>query len=310
MQPAAEPSAPAELHPRRVLASCATLERARWMTCWRRASRRARPRPDASARCFPQLLELTGAEGVAITTRDEELVEQTWRTGDFGDRFPGTLLAGPVRACARMASDTLVTQALDVVGTPVGAFGLLFPGDHTGAAATLRGSRVLETVAEQLDTVLCLRAHRVGEAPADPPVQPAPGQPVFEAGMDQAVLALAQRVRLPGFLLLYRDAVRAAAAALPHLPPRPPGVRERRAARSRRWSRPIRAARPAADRARGRPRCGRCCGEPRRSRGGAHLRRRPPASRWARSWSGADEGFSAYTMDLVRVLASTLSASG
>ncbi len=32
--------------------------------------------------------------------------------------------------------------------------------------------------------------------------------PVFEVGMDQAVLTLAQRVRLPGFLLLYRDAVR------------------------------------------------------------------------------------------------------
>ncbi len=31
--------------------------------------------------------------------------------------------------------------------------------------------------------------------------------PVFEAGMDLAVLTLALRVRLPGFLLLYRDAV-------------------------------------------------------------------------------------------------------
>ncbi len=30
---------------------------------------------------------------------------------------------------------------------------------------------------------------------------------VFETGMDQAVLALAERVKLPGFMLVYRDAV-------------------------------------------------------------------------------------------------------
>lgn len=43
-------------------------------------------------RLFPELIRLTGATGVAITSLDEELSVQTWHHGDFGGTFPGTLL--------------------------------------------------------------------------------------------------------------------------------------------------------------------------------------------------------------------------
>ncbi|MCY1016563.1 adenylate/guanylate cyclase domain-containing protein [Pyxidicoccus sp. MSG2] len=157
-------------------------------------------------RCFPPILKLTGARAVAITTRDEELLEQTWSEGDWGDRFPGSLLEGP-SGVRRMEGDTLVTQALDVAGTRVGTFGMLFPGDLTALEASARALRVLDTVAEQLDTVLCL-VHTASEKhQLIIQCNAHLANPVFEAGMDQAVLTLAQRVRLPGFLLLYRDAV-------------------------------------------------------------------------------------------------------
>jgi class 3 adenylate cyclase len=157
-------------------------------------------------RCFPSLLVLTGARAIALTTRDEELVEQTWYEGDWGERFPGALLREAL-GVRRHEGGTLITQPLDVVGSRVGTLGLLFAGTHTGAVESARLARVLDTVAEQLDTVLCL-VHTASEKhQLILQCNQHLANPVFEVGMDQAVLALAQRVRLPGFLLLYRDAV-------------------------------------------------------------------------------------------------------
>src|SRR4051812_13580995 len=64
-------------------------------------------------RCFPRILELTGAHAIALTTRNEELAEQTWTEGPWGERHPSVLLeeASGVR---RHEEGTLVTQALDV----------------------------------------------------------------------------------------------------------------------------------------------------------------------------------------------------
>ncbi|HZI13449.1 MAG TPA: adenylate/guanylate cyclase domain-containing protein [Myxococcus sp.] len=157
-------------------------------------------------RCFPSILQLTGARAVAITTRDEDLTPQTWNDGDWGERFPGSLLEGASGA-RRVDGDTLIAQPLDVAGTHVGTFGLLFPGDHTSPEATARALRVLDTIAEQLDTVLCLVQTASEKHQLILQCNSHLANPVFEAGMDQAVLTLAQRVRLPGFLLLYRDAV-------------------------------------------------------------------------------------------------------
>ncbi|MBJ6761138.1 adenylate/guanylate cyclase domain-containing protein [Myxococcaceae bacterium JPH2] len=158
-------------------------------------------------RCFPSVLALTGAKAVAVTTRDEELQEQTWSEGDWGDRFPGTLLQGPEGA-RRLDADTLVTQALDVAGTRVGTLGLRFAGDAGDGELVGRRLRMLDAIAEELDTVLVL-VHTASEKhQLILHCNQHLANPVFEAGMDQAVLTLSQRVRLPGFLLLYRDAVR------------------------------------------------------------------------------------------------------
>ncbi|XXF79322.1 adenylate/guanylate cyclase domain-containing protein [Myxococcaceae bacterium GXIMD 01537] len=157
-------------------------------------------------RCFPPILRLTGARAIALTTRNEELAEQTWSEGDWGGRFPGPLLREPF-GVRRVEEGTLVTQALDVVGTRVGAVGLLFPGDGTRAAESARLTRMLDSVAEQLDTVLCLVHTAAEKHQLLLQCNQHLANPVFEVGMDQAVLALAQRVRLPGFLVLYRDAL-------------------------------------------------------------------------------------------------------
>lgn len=158
-------------------------------------------------RCFPPILELVGARALALTTRNEELVEQTWTEGDWGERHPGPLLQEPP-GVRRVEGGTLVTQHLDVVGSRVGSIGMLFAGDQTGVQESARVARLLETVAEHLDTVLCL-VHTASEKhQLVLQCNQHLANPVFEVGMDQAVLSLAQRVRLPGFLLLYRDAVR------------------------------------------------------------------------------------------------------
>src|SRR3712207_5989045 len=81
-------------------------------------------------RCLPKLLELTGASAIALTTRNEELAEQTWSEGAWGERHPGPLLEEPF-GVRRVEGGTLVTQALDVAGTPVGSIGMLFPEAHT-----------------------------------------------------------------------------------------------------------------------------------------------------------------------------------
>src|SRR5688572_4369494 len=81
-------------------------------------------------RLFKPLLEATGARAVALTTLDEELAQQTWHRGDFGDTFPGTLLAEKSWGVRRVGDGTLVAQELDVVGARVGAMGLLFEGDR------------------------------------------------------------------------------------------------------------------------------------------------------------------------------------
>ncbi|WP_224370165.1 adenylate/guanylate cyclase domain-containing protein [Hyalangium versicolor] len=158
-------------------------------------------------RCLPRILELTGARAIAVTTRNEELAEQTWTEGPWGERHSSILLeeANGVRP---LEDGTVVTQPLDVVGTQVGSIGLFFAGDHTGVKESARILRILETVAELLDTVLCLVHTAAEKQQLLLQCNQLLSNPVFEVGMDQAVLALAQRVRLPGFLLLYRDAVR------------------------------------------------------------------------------------------------------
>jgi class 3 adenylate cyclase len=159
-------------------------------------------------RLFPRVLEATGALGIVVATVDEELRDAVFHEGEFGSVFPGTMLAESphgVRATAR--GDTFVSQTLDLVGHRVGTIGILFQGDRIQEAVRL--ARQLESIAEELDTVLAAvhtasEKHQLLVAS-----NRSLSNPVFEVGMDGAVRLLSERVRLPGTLLLYRDAVEA-----------------------------------------------------------------------------------------------------
>jgi len=158
-------------------------------------------------RLFPRLLERTGARAAAVTTRAEDLSEETYASGAWGDRFPGDLLREHPAGLAALPGGTLISQALDVAGVKVGTIGLLFEGDRSPRREASRLGKMVEVVAEELDTVL-VSIHTAAEKHSlILQFNDLLSNPVFEVGMDQAVLSLAQRVRLPGFMLVYRDAV-------------------------------------------------------------------------------------------------------
>ncbi len=161
-------------------------------------------------RVFPPLAQLIGASAIAVTTLDEELNTSTFHHGDFGGVFPGTLLAGTGWGVRLIETgDTLVSQELDLVGTPVGALGVVFKGDRTKEAAAL--SRLVDTIGEELDTVLAAVQTASEKHQLLVTINGYLSNRVFELGMDGAVRALCERVRLPGFMLLYRDAVESGA---------------------------------------------------------------------------------------------------
>ncbi len=162
-------------------------------------------------RVFPALLKVTGAKGAAVSALDEELQVQTWHHGDFGGTFPGTLLQENRWGVRRIGNGTLVAQALDVVGTKIGSMGLWFDGDHTQVETAARLARLLETVAEELDTVLASIQTQSEKQQLLVAINQCLANRVFEVGMDQAVRALCERVKLPGFMLVYRDAVESGA---------------------------------------------------------------------------------------------------
>jgi class 3 adenylate cyclase len=255
-------------------------------------------------RVLPLVLRKTGAQGIAVTTRNEELVEQTFHEGDFGGTFPGALLTGP-GGTRREGDGTVVSQPLDVVGHEVGRIGLYLMGDHTRPEHAGRLERMLDTVAEQLDTVLLLVHTASEKQELILQLNHLLAHPVFESGMDQVVLTLAQRVRVPGFLLVYRDALR---HPVLHYRSYRNGHLEHESG-----ERPspvldalLRAHGPELL-VPGNGRLKQALGEPRVVEAvliASHLHSEPLGR--ILLWSG-EEGFSSATLDLVRVLASTLS---
>jgi adenylate cyclase len=255
-------------------------------------------------RSFPVLLELTHANGIVISTLDEELQTSIFHHGDFGGIFPGTLLAG-ARWGVRKLDDgsTFVSQQLDLVGTPMGAIGLRLAGDQQADAKRLL--RLLDAVAEQLDTVLAQIQTAAEKHQMLVAINHQLSNRVFEVGMDAAVRALCERVKLPGFLLVYRDAVEAARVhyrlyTFGQLTSASNGKPDARLEEA------IRQHGPSLV-----------------TQNDHHLRLQLGEQRAVEAvlisgvtdahslgkimvWSGTD-GFSAYTMDLVRLLASTLS---
>ncbi len=161
-------------------------------------------------RLFPPLLHLLQAKGAVVSTLDEELAQATYHHGDFGGVFPGTYLDAARWGVRKLTNgDTLVSQVLDLVGHQVGSLGILFEGDRTADAAKL--GRLLDTIAEQLDTVLASVQTATEKHQLLVSINQSLSNRVFETGMDGAVRALCERVKVPGFLLMYRDAVESGA---------------------------------------------------------------------------------------------------
>ncbi len=162
------------------------------------------------ARLFAPVMHRLGARGMCVTTLDEELVSNTFHHGDFDGQFPGALLTG-ARWGVRLleTGHTFASQQLDLVGVPVGSFGILYQGDRTADAARL--ARELDAVAEQLDTVLASVQTAAEKHQLLVTINSFLANRVFEIGMDGAVRALCEKVKLPGFLLVFRDAVESGA---------------------------------------------------------------------------------------------------
>ena len=256
-------------------------------------------------RLFPQLITLTGASGVAITSLDEELTVQTWHLGDFGGIYAGTLLAENSWGARKVSNGTIVSQALDIVGTKIGAIGLYFVGDQTGhdRAAPLR--RLVETIAEELDTVLASIQTASEKQQVLVTINHFLSNRVFEVGMDQAVMALCEKVKLPGFMLIYRDAVESGSL---HYRIYKYGQLEHASngTRSPKIEEAIRTHGPQLINAQDR-RLREVLGS-QRAVEAVLISGVGDTSALGKImiWSGS-EGFSAYTMDLIRLLASTLS---
>jgi len=256
-------------------------------------------------RVLPRVLRETGARGIAVTTRDEELNERTFHAGDFAGAAPDAWLRDAPNRTRRHGEGTSVSQELDVAGQRVGRIGLYLEGDHTGPGQARRLERLLDGVAEQLDTVLLLVHTACEKQELILRLNQLLANPVFEVGMDQVVRTLAERVRVPGFLLVYRDAVRSS-------------VLHYRAYHDGELAldsgdRPSEAL-DGLVRAHGPELLAPGDNRLKRALDGARVvemvliagpRHNEPLGRIL--LSSGEEGFSSYTMDLVRVLASTLS---
>ena len=62
------------------------------------------------ARCFPRFLSLTGAQGIVVTTQNEELAEQTWSSGAFPEKSPAEWLRAHPEGVTPLGRDTLVIR--------------------------------------------------------------------------------------------------------------------------------------------------------------------------------------------------------
>lgn len=255
-------------------------------------------------RIFTPILGLTRAQAIVVTTLNEQLVEESFSFGFSPSWAPAQLLVDHPWGVTRVAGGTFVSQALDVSGQRVGAMGLFFDGDESADSPRLL--RTLETLAEELDTVLSSVQTAAEKHHLIIRFNELLSNPVFEQGMDQAVLGLTQRVQIPGLLLLYRDAVRwnelrYRVYERGHLAYASGGrpLERLEAAIAERGAELIRPEAPAALRA--------ALGQPKVvetaliSGGSVRGQALGKVALWSEG-----EGFSAFTLDLLRVLSATL----
>jgi adenylate cyclase len=155
-------------------------------------------------RFLPALERWLGARGAVVTTRNEHLVEESYSWGAWAVLGGADLHEEEGRAVV-VGGGTALWTRLRVAGQEVGRIAVLFDGERAGEEDRLH--QMLAEVCAGLDVVLAT-IHIAGDKQrliVD--VEELLTDPVFDRGVDRAVAALHQVIRVPDFVLLYRDDV-------------------------------------------------------------------------------------------------------
>jgi class 3 adenylate cyclase len=155
-------------------------------------------------RFLPAFEGWVGASGVLLSTQNEHLDLEEFAWGDTSGLR--AYLVRKDEGLERSGADTVAFRELDLAGVAVGRIAFKLPGDRTGAGA--QALQVgLEAAIEEVDVVLGTIHTAAHKQRLIMRVNNLLTHPVFEQGIDQAVLALHEEIHVPDFVLLYRDDV-------------------------------------------------------------------------------------------------------
>nr|HEX4316472.1 adenylate/guanylate cyclase domain-containing protein [Kofleriaceae bacterium] len=156
------------------------------------------------ARFLPALEGWLGAKGALVTTRNEQLVDETFTWGQWRVLGGADLHDAPDRLVVD-GSGTSLWRALRVAGADVGRIALLLDGDRSHDAARVHA--LLDAAVRELDVVLATTQTAAHKQRVIVEVEELLTDPVFDRGVDRAVAALHRAIRVPDVALCYRDEV-------------------------------------------------------------------------------------------------------
>ncbi len=155
-------------------------------------------------RFLPALERWLGAKGAILMTRNEHLLEETFTWGQWHVLGGIDLHDEPGRAVFD-GSGTAIWRHLRVAGDEVGRISVLLDGDRTGDE--VRIDALLDAAVRELDVVLATTKTAAHKQRMIVEVEELLTDPVFDRGVDRAVAALHREIRVPDFVLCYRDEV-------------------------------------------------------------------------------------------------------
>jgi class 3 adenylate cyclase len=155
-------------------------------------------------RFLPALEGWVGARGAVVTTRNEHLVEETFSWGAWSTLGGADLHEEEGRA-HRLGTQTTLWMNLRMAGHEVGRIAVLLDGQPAEKETHL----LLDTVCAELDVVLATVHTAAHKQRLIVEVEELLADPVFDRGVDRAVAALHREIRIPDFVLVYRDEVEA-----------------------------------------------------------------------------------------------------
>jgi adenylate cyclase len=155
-------------------------------------------------RFLPELERWLGARGAVLTTRNEQLVEETFTWGQWRV-LGGTDLHGEPGRMTLDGTGTALWRNLRVAGADVGRIAVLLDGDRTADEATVNA--LLDAALRELDVVLATTQTAAHKQRVIVEVEELLTDPVFERGVDRAIAALHHAIRTQDLVLCYRDEV-------------------------------------------------------------------------------------------------------